>query len=324
MPITYSPAVVRELNQRLVMMFDLGAGDAAKRSSPVMELCYVDTSDTAQNVYTLVDSDFQLRDRGDSAEMIVDGVKLYEAALKDGKKYKIIQVDLDKLEDDKVGQYKAVFYKLGMTQALGPTRLVEDTMLAATSTAPGGNNGQPGNYDGVPLISTAHPVRPFDAGSPTWANKLVRGAGLTFATFQEAYAAMENFPSEDGRIGGAGSKATILVTHAGNRQIANDICSGALPFGQQGGGNPWKGEIRPMIVPFLSTDANFSFELIDDRSSLERPYIYQERRALRLVPLFSSHEDSVVMKTRKLEWMVDGRLGAGYGYANKVIRVVTA
>lgn len=322
MPITLTPRVARELNQRLVMCFDEGANSGAKKMSPVLELCHVDTSDTAQNVYTYVDSDFALRDRGDSAEMVVDGIKMYESVLKDGKKYKIIQVDLDKLEDDKIGQYKAVFYKLGMTQALGPSRLVEDVMLSATS-AGATIDGKPGNFDRVPLVATNHPVKPGDSStSTTWSNKLVKSAGLTFTTFSEAYAAMELFPGEDGRP--AGRKARKLVTVPGNRQIANDIAKGNLPSGGSGGGNPWVGEVEVMIVPFLASDTKFSFELVDDVSALERPYIYQERRALRLVPLFSSHEDREVMKTRKLEWMVDGRIGAGYGVPSTVVRVYTS
>jgi phage major head subunit gpT-like protein len=292
-------------------MFDMGASDAAKRASDVIDLSYVSTSDTAQNVYTLVDTDFALRDRSDSAEVIVDGVKLYETRIKDGKKYKMIEVDLDAFDDDKVGQYNGVFYRLGQAQALGPSRLMEDTILASEVAAPGGN------YDGVPLISTAHPVKPFEGGSATWANKLVISAGLNINTFAQAYAAFQAFPGEDGRP--LNNTPTVLMVDPGYRQIANDICFSDRPQGGQGGGNAWQGLVRPMFVPQLATADGWY--LADDSSTLERPWIFQERRALRMIPLFSSHEDPAVLKSRKLGWLVDGRIGAGYGYANRVLKV---
>ena len=312
MAITLSPRVVQELNVLLVSMFDMGAADAAKRSSDVLDVSYVSTSDTAQNVYTMIDSDFALRDRSDSAETIVDGVKLYETRVKDGKKYKLIEVDLDAFEDDKVGQYKGVFYRLGMTQALGPSRLMEDTILASETVAP------LGNYDGVALISTAHPVKPFEGGVTTWANKLVKAAGLNINTFAEAYAAFQLFPGEDGRA--LNNTPTVLMVDPNYRQIAHDICFSDLPQAGQGGGNSWKGEIRPMIVPRLASQDGWY--LVDDSSSLERPWIFQERRPLRMIPLFSSHEDPAVIRSRKLSWIVDGRIGGGYGYANRVLKVV--
>jgi phage major head subunit gpT-like protein len=317
MPITLSPRVVQELNVVLVSMFDVGARDAAKRMSAVLDICHIETSDTAQNIYTFMDTDFQLRDRGDSAELIVDGVKMYETRLKDGKKYKIISVELDAFEDDKVGQYKGVFYKLGMTQALGPSRLVEDTMLLAVTKQ---NVG--GNYDGVPLISTVHPVKPGEAGSATWANKLIQSDGLTFSTFAAAWAAFAKFPGEDGRPGG--NTPTKLIHGPDDEQIAQDICFGTLPLDKSGGGNQaWKGRVEPMCVPFLGVqDGAGAFWLADESSSLERPFIFQERRALRLIPLFASHEDPHVVKSRRLEWMVDGRIGAGFGYPNKILKSV--
>ncbi len=311
MAITLSPRVVQELNVLLVSMFDMGAGDAAKKASDVLDLAYVNTSDTAENAYTIVDTDFALRDRADSAEVIVDGVKLYETRVKDGKKYKLIEVDLDAFDDDKVGQYKGVFYRLGMAQALGPSRLMEDVILASEVAAPGGN------FDGVPLISTAHPVKPFEGGAATWANKLVISAGLNINTFAQAYSAFQKFPGEDGRP--QNNTPTVLMVDPDNRQIAWDICYSDRPQAGSGGGNSWKGQIRPMIVPQLSTADGWY--LVDDSSSLERPWIFQERRPLRMIPLFSSHEDPHVIKSRKLQWIVDGRIGGGYGYASKVLKV---
>lgn len=314
MAITLSSRVVSELNVLLVSMFDKGASDAAKRTSDVINLAYATGSDTTTNVYTMVDSDFSLRERGDSAEMIVDGVKMYETRVKNGDFYKLIEVDLNAFEDDKVGQFGSVFYKLGQAQAVGPSRLMEDTILASETVAP------LGNYDGVALISTAHPLKPGESGSTTWSNKLTKSAGLTFTTFAEAYAAFQAFPGEDGRP--LGNLPTVLVCAPEYRQIAHDICFSDRPQDGSGGGNAWKGEVRPMIVPRLSTADGWY--LADDSSSMERPWIFQERRALRMTPLFSSHEDPAVLKSHKLSWMVDGRLGAGYGYANRVIKVVKA
>ncbi|MFT3773006.1 MAG: Mu-like prophage major head subunit gpT family protein [Minicystis sp.] len=309
MAINLSPRVVKELNVLLVSMFDQGAHDAAKKMSPVLETAYFSTSDTTENVYTFAQADFELRDRGDSAETIVDGVKFYESRVKDGKKYKIIEVDLDAFEDDKVGQYATVFYRLGTTQALGPSRLLEDTILNAESLT---------CYDGKALVATNHEVKPFEGGT-AWANKLVKSAGLTFATFQDGWAAMQQFPDENGRP--AGRTPTILMVDPSNRQIAWDICYSDRPLNQSGGGNPWKGEVRPMIVPFFGIQDPGTWYLIDDSSARERPFIFQERKALRLIPLFSSHDDWHVLKSRKLSWMVDGRIGAGAGYPSTILKV---
>lgn len=312
MPINLSKRVVRELNVQLVTMFDMGAADGAKKASDVIDIAYQSTSDTAENVYTLVDTDFALRDRADSTEVVVDGVKMYEVRLADGKLYKMIEVDLDAFEDDKVGQYKGVFYKLGMTQALGPSRLMESTILAAETVSTTG-----GNYDGVALISTAHPVKPYESGSATWANKLVKAAGLTVTTFGEAYAAFQLFPGEDGHP--LNNTPTVVMCDSNYRAIANDICFSDRPTGGQGGGNAWQGLVRPMFVPRLASADGWY--LADDSSALERPFIFQERRPLRLVPLFASHEDPAVIKSRKLGWIVDGRIGAGYGHANRILKV---
>ena len=314
MPITLTSRVVRELNVMLVSMFDMGAGDGAKQATDVIDLAYTSTSDTAENAYTIVDTDFALRDRADSTEVVIDGIKMYEVRLADGKKYKCIEVDLDAFEDDKVGQYKGVFYKLGMAQALGPSRLMEDTILAAEVAVTGGN------FDGVALISTAHPVKPFESGSATWSNKLTKAAGLTFTTVGEAYAAFQLFPGEDGRP--LNHTPKVLVCDPNYRAIANDICYSDRPTGGAGGGNAWQGLLRPMFVPRLASSDGWY--LADDSSSLERPFIYQERRALRLIPLFASHEDPAVIKSRKLAWIVDGRIGAGFGHANRVLKVVKA
>lgn len=314
MPITLSSRVVRELNVLLVSMFDMGATDGAKTASDVVDLAYQSTSDTTENAYTMVDTDFALRDRGDSAEVIVDGIKMYETRLKDGKKYKMIQVELDAFEDDKVGQYKGVFYKLGMTQALGPSRLMEDTLIAAETVAPGGN------FDGVALISAVHPVKPFETGTATWANKLIKPAGLTIDTFAEGYATFQTFPGEDGRP--LNHTPTVLAVEPKYRQIAWDICFSDRPQAGQGGGNSWKGLVRPMVIPALG--GIDGWYLADDSSPFERPLIYQERRALRLIPLFASHDDPAVVKSRKLEWIVDGRIGGGYGHANRIMKVTKA
>ncbi|MGK3961328.1 Mu-like prophage major head subunit gpT family protein [Sorangium sp. So ce1667] len=310
MAIIYSPAVAAELNVRLVTLYEQGALDSAASMSEVLDLCYVTSSDTVQNVYTIAEKDFSLYRRGRGAdEFRADGIKVYEHRIENESLYRAVEISSDDFDDDKIGQYQAVFYKLGAVAALGPSEMVEDVVINAESLT---------GFDGVAFFSTSHPVKPKETGGTTWSNKLTKASGLTFTTFAEAYQAMREFPREDGKS--AGAKGVVLAGPPSYEGVIMDICTMQTPSSLQGGQNPWFGRVKPMIVDnWKGVDAWYLF---DTRSALERPLIFQERRPLGMVPLHTTPDDPEVKKHRKYSWMVDGRLGAGIGHPHRALKVV--
>src|SRR5262245_59302521 len=147
MPVNFSPRVVRELNVDLVACFAEGVNDAinavldelgmldgggAQPIGTVMELARTVTSDTADNAFTYPQKDFDIVDFGSGDETPEEGIKLYEHRIASGDyKGKVIPVKLSDYMDDKVGQYRVIFYRFGKMTVLGPLRLVEQTLLNA-------------------------------------------------------------------------------------------------------------------------------------------------------------------------------------------------
>jgi phage major head subunit gpT-like protein len=311
----FTPLIAQQLNVKVLKSFDAGAAAATSQMSPVLDFFRKTTSDTYENVYLTADSDYSIHQRPDnSAQIEFDGVLVYESRVRHPSFYKFIEVSLVDWSDDKVGKYDVVFHKLGMTMALSPGRLGEDTMVAA-----GTAQNASGNHDGVPLISTAHPKKPKRSGGGTFSNKLVRTAGLTFDTFGEAWSLFRTQPNEDGRP--ANRRPTKLLHRTVDIGIARDICLNDRPSQLAGGGNPYLRFVEPVEVPFFDSVSSFGFELIDDSYEYGMPYIFQEREPLRLVPLYTNPEDPWVKINNKLLWGLMGRYGAGYQDPRGSVRV---
>lgn len=321
-----TPTIAQTLMVNINLAFDEGAGDAAQQTSDVLDLAWEAPSDTEAGVYVSGSTDFALnkRARNESATLKEDMIALYESRIGNDGYYKVIPIDLTDWKDDKIGKYAVVFYELGMAVALGPTRLLEDTIKAMATAQNVGPDGTGTNYDEVPLISASHPIRPKRSpASTTWSNKLVRPSGLTFDTFGEAYTKFLESPNEDGRYQNRQPK--ILVHLPADRQIAMDICFSDRPFAGSGGGNEaWKGLVTPMQVPELKNATSFGFALIDNSIVKKRPFVMQMREPLRVVPLYMNPDDAYVIKRNRLEVGVFGRYNAGYHDPHAIVAVYKA
>lgn len=322
---TITPTVAQTLMVNINKAFDEGAGDAASQMSDVLDLCWEAPSDTEAGVYITGSTDFALRKRArnESSTLKEDPIALYESRLGNDSYYKIVPIDLTDWKNDKIGKYGVVFYELGMAVALGPTRLVEDTIKVMRSAQNVGPDGNGTNYDEVPLIDDAHPLKPKRSpASTTWSNELVRPAGLTFDMFAEAYQLFLESPNEDGRF--QNRTPSHLVHLPADRSIAHDICFADRPMALAGAGNTWKGLVTPMQVPEMKNASNFSFALTDTKITKKRPFIFQMREALRIVPLYMNPEDPYVLKHNRLEVAVFGEYNAGFHDPHSIVAVYKA
>lgn len=312
MPINLRPRAAKELNVRLFTAFEQGAAVAAQQTSHVDEVFRKTTIDTSEGVYLYPQKSFDLRKRLKGDEFETDGVKMYEARLPSGEgDYLAIEVDLNKYQDDKVGEFGVVFYRLGFAAAFAPSELCEEFILndAATTTC----------YDGGYLLAQNHPQRPKETGGTAWSNDIVQAGGLTFQNFSLAVAAMKEFPRED-KGKSAKSRPTKLKVPPVYEGIGRDICYNDRPSGMQGGGNPWVGQYELEVVENWAGDTRKPWFLFDDRDPMAMPAIFQEREPVALKPVLTDPSNPLVLMNRKLIWMVEGRLAVGPGDPTKILR----
>lgn len=319
MPANISPRVARELNVQLVACYTEGVNDGIMQvftntadgaAMPnVLECVRFAPSGTAENVYTFAPSDYTLSDDTAGDEAPFEGVKMYEQRISSGRfKKKEIIVDLADYMDDKVGQFGVLFHVLGTTTVVAPYRRVTAVMAGAGSII--------STIDDVAFFSQAHPQRPKEIGGTPWSNDLIQPQGLTLANFGTAWAAMCSFPGEDGKP--VGSRPSHLCIEPADFGNAMDICFSDRPSGLGGGGNPWKGLVIPVVVPEWAGLG--IYQLLDCHSSIERPFVYQEREALKLRPIYTNPEDQWVRDNGKMKWNIQGRYNVGIGHPRRALR----
>lgn len=306
------PAKARALNVTLIKMWEDGFEEGALGASAIMDICSIEGSDASENVYLFPQEVRGLRTRGADGALIPDAVQVYEGSTKNADKYRMIDVALNDYKDDKIGQYSVVARDYGMAAATGPVLDMEDLAIgadAATALC----------YDGTPFFGTAHPVDPVKASSGTWSNKLTKGAGLTFDTFGEVLQSMVKFPSATpGKA--AGTMPSHLLVPADYFGMALDICTNEFPSGLAGARNKWIGlGIKPIAVPNWTRDA---WMLADARLSKKRPFVFQEREKVALVPAGIDPDGAVEYERGTLRWIVKGRNGVGFAYPTKAVLVV--
>lgn len=311
--IELTPAIARELNITLIALWEEGAGEVVAPDmgpgleTDVSDLFYPAPSDSTANVYTFVQKSFDMRKRpAGTNERVIDAIDLYESRLTNEDVYKTIGVFLNDWNDDKIGRYSAVFYQLGKASALSMPRMCEDTIRVAKTKVH--------DYDGVPLLSTAHPRKPGVSGN-TWSNLLTQAGGLDFTNFAAAWRAMVTFPDEDGKS--AQSLPTHLVVTPRNIGPALDIVTNEYPSSLQGGRNPWYGRgLKIKVIPNL--DDLDEWGLVDNRWTKEKPFVRQEREPIQLRSI-TDPSSPYVLLNRQLIFSNDGRQAAGFGHPCRII-----
>ena len=326
MPINLSSQAVRELNVSLTACFNEGVTDALRQleedyestGMPIgtpLDLVFRAASDTSDNSFLFPENSFSIQDFGAGDGTPEEGIKLYEQRIASGNyKGKVIPVNLVDFEDDKVGQYRVVFYKLGRTLATAPMRLVENTLYAACT------GSTILSFDGLPLFSQTHLQKPKEssgAANPPVINDYVQAGGLTVANFAALYNNFLAIPDESG-FPLEENTPQWLWFDPQYIQAAMDICYMDRPSGEAGGGNPWKGRVKPIICRKLQGTGHWG--LANCRDALVRPLIYVEREAMKLRGLFTNPEDPIVRERRQLKWQVDGRINCGGGDYKTIVR----
>lgn len=304
------PERARKLNATLIQMWEEGAEEALGEASEIREVTYNATSDSAEGIYLFPQELRGLRKRGKDGGLIVDPAQVYEADIPNEDRYRIIDVKLNDYKHDKIGQYGVIAYQHGVSAATGPVIDLEELIEgadAATALC----------FDDTPFFGTAHPVDPAKKSSGTWSNKLVRPAGLTFDTFGEAFELMLAFPSSTPNKA-AGSKPSHLLVSADYYGMAKDICENEFPSMLQGGRNKWLGEnLKPIVVPNWKTRSLWM--LADARSKRKRPWVFQERESLQLVPHGIDPNGAMEYERGSLRWITKGMHGVGFGYPTKAL-----
>ena len=322
-----SPRAVRELNVQITACFSDGVNDGVNAlldqysadGTPLataLDLVRRVPLDTAEAVLFYPELAFEIEDFGSGDGNPEEGIKFYEHRIAAGNyKGKVIPVNLTDFLDDKIGQYRVVFYKLGGALVRAPLRLIEKTLhLACTgSTITSG-------IDGKPLLSTQHlrkPQEAYDATvNPYVSNDIVQPGGLTFDNFGSLYSKFLALPDENG-IPLEDNFPQYLWGDTDYLGAMMDICFMDRPSGLSGGGNPWKGKCKPMPVRRLQGTG--SWGLASSYDALDRPLNYIERETLKMRGLFTNPEDPIVRERRQLKWQVDGRITCGAGKYLKIM-----
>lgn len=327
MPAIYSPRAVKELNVALVHCFQEGASAAVtklqdlysadgKALSTAMDLVRRVTIDTDEAVFLYPEMSFNIADFGAGDSSTEEGIKLYEHRQKSGNiKGKLISVPLTSFMDDKIDAMRVIFYKHGGAMVRSPLRLIEQTLHAACT----GTTITSG-IDGKPLFSTQHVQKPGEAyhsdRNPYVSNDITQSEGMSFANFATLYSKFLAIPDEDG-VPDEGNVPEFLWFDPDYLGVAMDICHMDRPSALSGGGNPWRGKVKPMPVRRLQGTGQWGLAGGDD---VDRPMNYVEREALQLRGLYTSPDDPYVRRNRRLEWMVDGRMSCGAGHYRRIIR----
>lgn len=301
------------LNTSIHKAWSEGNADALKRISNIMDVAYMTQSDGPEGVYVMTDTISVLRDRDDSDAQISDVVQSYETTVTNKRKYRRFDVPLVALADDKVGQYAMRARKLGKLVITGPALDMEAFCENADSFT---------CFDGAAFFSASHPTNKMVNGSPTWSNKIVKGGGLTFDTFQEGLLAMRKFPDADGKP--IGSEPTHLLVPSDWELIANEIAKSVLPSGGSGGGNKVSTSLPDLKVVVVKSWTKSQWMLVDASDEIERPFIFQEREPVELVDICTDPKSQWAIDHDFLAWGVQGRYGMGVLYPTKAALFPTA
>jgi phage major head subunit gpT-like protein len=312
MPQGYSPPVAQELNVRLVQAFDEGVQESAENVGEVMDLAFVNSSDTAANVYLFASRRVGMQRRPALVDTFkTRGINVYEQKIEnDGDVYDAIEIDVYKYDDDKIGEYLIAFYQLGADIVFWTPEELERLVLDSENIV---------CYDGSMFFAEDHHQIAHNKKSPTWKNLLYEPTGLDFDSFDRTVAHMRlNIPREDGNS--YRSEPTALVCGPDIAAIGADIVLNPEPKNYPGR-NMRAGKYRLIVLPNMKGE---DWMLCDLRYTKERPWIWQERTPLRLEDIHTTPDDPEVKKHKKYVWQVRGRVVGGVGYPQRAVKVKKA
>ena len=309
-----TPANIAALQTQFDMRYQAGY---KRRKTYWQDFCELVPSGTKQNLYSWLAELPGLRKW--VGPKLSRNIALRSYSLINDDHEDTFEVDRNDIEDDQLGAYGRKAELLGDAAARWPDDLMTSVLINGNTTL---------CYDGQNFFDLAHPVDIDDSSKGTYANSFT-SRPLTQANFNYVYAQMQQFKGESGKV--LEVTPTLLITGPGNREIAMEICKGALiaqaiknvaaseNVGGAAASNVNVGEVTPTIMPRLVDDtAGVWYLASTDRI---KPLIFQQRKPPTPVQMIDP-QNPAVFRERKLTYGVEARGVGGYGLPFLMTRAV--
>lgn len=228
------------------------------------------------------------------------GLRDYDYTIRNRDWYSGFSIDRNELEDDQLGGILPLIDMLAMSAAKFPAELIIELLAEGDSRLA---------YDGAAFFSNR--AAPND--------NLLAGTGTTLATvksdIQTARAAMQRFTSDRGKVMGLNGDTIVCAPELEAIMIEAVTAPSIITNGEGTTVNPISRWIKRVISSPELSDAN-DWYLLATEFPL-RPFIFQTRKA----PV-SVLDDTQEKRNRKLEYSVEMRGNAGYGFFQMACKVV--
>ena len=207
-----------------------------------------------------------------------------------------LEVDRNKISDDKLGIYSPKVEMMGMQAGRLPDDLIVETLLAGTTTTVA---------DGQYYYDTDHPICPSKPALGTQRNYYASGKALNATNYEAVRAEMMAIKGEDNMP--MGVVPNLLVVDPTNEAMGKRIVLSDRDA--SGAANVNQGTAELLVIPELGTSGGW--HLFDTRWPI-KPLIYQLREAVKFVA-FDEPTSPEVFKRKVFQYGADGRAAAGYG-----------
>lgn len=317
MPSFQTTSALAALKTRLYKDFQ-SAMTAAPAHSQRLGLYTVIDSDTEFNTYNWLAAMAGMREW--LGPRIVESFKERSFTIYNKHYEKTLEVNADQLDDSPMTAVADASLRMAIFLE-GARKLEDDLLFNPSSTAMGAISGllalatTSTCYDGQFFFDTDHPTD-LD-GTGTQSNYESTAFALTSANFQTARARMMGYKGENGRP--LGIMPNLLVVPPALEKAAHDIVT--AEFGSSGATNIQRGMAQVAVVPELSAlpSGDTSWYLFDVQSPGPKPFILQNRQALKMVAL-TGPSDMPVFDRNVYQWGIDRRVGAGFGIWQKAFK----
>lgn len=226
-------------------------------------------------------------------EREIQSLSGYDYTIKNKKFELTVSVPREDIEDDQYGIYSASFSNLGEAAARHPDDLVFNAMK---------NGFTEECYDGKAFFATDHPSGMY--GETEASNYTTEK--LSMEAYIEGRAAMMGLTGDQGDP--LNLVPDLLVVSPANEQQGKLILEADLINGTT---NTMKGTAKLLVATELADKPDQWFLLCTN--SFLKPFIYQERKKIKLTALTRETDENVFMRDEYI-WGADGRSNAGYGF----------
>lgn len=243
------------------------------------------------------------------SERIVERLGAFMYTVENRNYEDTISIDMNDIEDDRVGLYRPIIELAAQTARNHPAQLALQVF-----------NNNPTGYDGQPLFSTSH-----QEGNSGVQSNVVTGTGTTLDkliadldTADARFASFKNDRGEPIMIAGAPLSVTHVMCPPALKGAFETIASAQLI---QNTTNKWANRLRVITNPYL-TDANDWIAL--SLASQVKPVLVQIRRAPQPNGFDSAIAETERFWRRRLVIGIDGRYAVAPAFWQTAILVTNA